>query len=126
MTDLVILAGGKGTRIKKLIGNIPKPLAKFNKIKFLDYLLNFYCKFNINNIFIIAGYKGNLIYNKYHGVTKNSVKINCIVEKYPIGTGGALKFIKKKLSNNFFVVNGDSIHDFDIFELFKIKKKICR
>ena len=42
--------GGKGTRIKKLIGNIPKPLAKFNKIKFLDYLLNFYCKFNINNI----------------------------------------------------------------------------
>lgn len=123
MTDLVILAGGKGTRIKKLIGNIPKPLAKFNKIKFLDYLLNFYCKFNINNIFIIAGYKGHLIYNKYHGITKNSVKINCIIEKYPMGTGGALKFIKKKLSNNFFVVNGDSLHDFDIFELFKIKRK---
>jgi len=123
MTDLVILAGGKGTRIKKLVGNIPKPLAEFNKIKFLDYLLNFYCKFNLNNIFIIAGYKGNMIYKKYNGVVKNSIKITCIVEKYPMGTGGALKFLKKKLSSNFFVVNGDSLHDFDIFELFKIKKK---
>ena len=43
--DLVILAGGKGTRIKKFLNNIPKPLYKFDNISFLQLLLNNYCKY---------------------------------------------------------------------------------
>ena len=121
--DLVILAGGKGTRLKKLIKNIPKPLAEFNKIKFLDYLLNFYCKFNLKNIYIIAGYKGAQIYKQYNNSERNFVKISCYIEKTPLGTGGGLRLIKNKLSKNFFVVNGDSLHHFDIFELIKLKSK---
>ena len=43
--DLVILAGGKGSRIKKYLKNFPKPMAKFNKIYFLQYLINIYSKY---------------------------------------------------------------------------------
>ena len=68
--DIVILAGGKGSRIKNLINSVPKPLAKIDgSKKFLDYLLNNICKYNINKIFILAGYKGWKIhkaYNKLH------------------------------------------------------------
>ena len=39
--DLVILAGGKGTRIKEFLGNKPKPMIKLNKIYFLQYLVNY-------------------------------------------------------------------------------------
>ena len=60
MYDLVILAGGKGTRIKKLLKNRCKLMAKFGLYNFLDYLLFTYSKFFFNKIFIIAGYKGHL------------------------------------------------------------------
>ena len=99
--DIVILAGGKGSRIKKLINNCPKPLARINKNKtFLDYLLNNICKYNINKIFILAGYKGNKIYKAYHGKNINLVPVKCIVEKKPLGTAGSLLQIKKKFQKN--------------------------
>ena len=123
--DIVILAGGKGSRIKKLINNCPKPLARINKNKtFLDYLLNNICKYNINKIFILAGYKGNKIYKVYHGKNINLVHVKCIVEKKPLGTAGSLLQIKKKISKKFMIINGDTIFDinFDEFKKNKIKK----
>ena len=123
--DIVILAGGKGSRIKKLINNCPKPLAGINKNKtFLDYLLNNICKYNINKIFILAGYKGNKIYKAYHGKNINLVPVKCIVEKKPLGTAGSLLQIKKKISKKFMIINGDTIFDinFDEFKNNKIKK----
>lgn len=123
--DIVILAGGKGSRIKKLINNCPKPLARINKNKtFLDYLLNNICKYNINKIFILAGYKGNKIYKAYHGKNINLVPVKCIVEKKPLGTAGSLLQIKKKISKKFMIINGDTIFDinFDEFKKNKIKK----
>ena len=123
--DIVILAGGKGSRIKKLINNCPKPLARINKNKtFLDYLLNNICKYNINKIFILAGYKGNKIYKAYHGKNINLVPVKCIVEKKPLGTAGSLLQIKKKISKKFMIINGDTIFDinFDEFKNNKIKK----
>lgn len=121
--DLIILAGGKGTRIKKLQNNKPKPLSIFNNINFLDYLINYYCKFNLSNIYIIAGHKGTQIYKKYNNTVRNFVSIKCIIENTPLGTGGGIYLLRKKISKIFFVVNGDSISNIDLFELLKKKKR---
>ena len=59
--DLVILAGGKGSRIKKFLKNKPKPMIKFNKKFFLDYLLKNLSKYSFNKIYILAGYKNEII-----------------------------------------------------------------
>ena len=56
--DVVILAGGKGSRIKKYLNDIPKPLLKINNLYFLDYLINNISKYYINKIYILAGFKG--------------------------------------------------------------------
>ena len=65
--DLVILAGGKGRRIKKYLKGMCKPLIKINGKPFLDYLLKKkISKFDIKNIIILAGYKGNQIFKKYN------------------------------------------------------------
>lgn len=62
--DLVILAGGTGSRLKNLTKNLPKPLIKINGIPFLQYLINFYSPHEFDNIYIIAGYKGEIIKKK--------------------------------------------------------------
>jgi len=52
-TSLVLLVGGRGTRIKSITKNIPKPLIKFKKFIFLDYLITNLCKFNLDKIYLM-------------------------------------------------------------------------
>ena len=117
--DLVILAGGKGTRIKEFLGNKPKPMIKFNNIYFLQYLVNHLSKFLFNNIYILAGYKYKIIFNNFHNKIFNLTKIKCLKEKKLMGTGGALLNLKKEKINDFILVNGDTIFDIDINDLIK-------
>ena len=56
MYDIVILAGGKGTRISKHLKGLPKPLVKINNIHFLDYIVFMISKFFFSNIYIISGF----------------------------------------------------------------------
>ena len=64
--DLVILAGGKGSRIKQYLKDKPKPMMRFNKIHFLRYLINMYSKYPINNIYILCGFKHKIIFKNFH------------------------------------------------------------
>ena len=109
--DLVILAGGKGSRIKHLNRHNPKPMVRIDNKIFLQLLINHYAKFNFKNIFILAGYKGKLIKKKFHGKIQNFTKIHCIIEKKPLDTGGALFSLKKKIDKDFILINGDTFFD---------------
>ena len=79
--DLVILVGGHGTRILKYTKNLPKPLIKINNREFLSYIINHYSKYCFENIYLLAGYKGNLIKKIYHNKLFNLIKIKCVLEK---------------------------------------------
>ncbi|RPG53585.1 MAG: hypothetical protein CBE48_001060 [Flavobacteriales bacterium TMED288] len=94
--DLVILCGGKGTRLKSLTKNTPKPLLKINKIPFLDYLLNFYQRYYFKKIYLLAGYKAKEIKKKYQNKKFNLIDVEVVVEKKLMGTGGSLLQLKKK------------------------------
>ncbi len=63
--DLVILAGGKGKRIKHLLGKYPKPKIKFNSKHFIQYILNNTSKYNFKRIIILCGYRYNFFFRKY-------------------------------------------------------------
>ncbi len=106
--DLVILAGGKGKRIKKLNPIKPKPLIKIENKIFLDLVINYYSKFNFENIFILAGYRGFLIKKAFQNKIKNFTNIKCIIEKSPKDTGGALFQLKNKIEKDFILINGDT------------------
>ncbi len=116
--DLVILAGGQGTRIKKFLKGIPKPLYKFNNVPFLQLLINHYAKYPFENIYIMCGYKADKIYKTFHNQIINFVKIKCFIEKKPLGTGGALNILKKIIKNDFFLVNGDSFFNVRLNKFF--------
>ena len=123
--DLVILVGGKGLRVKKYTKKIPKPMLPINKKPFLDYLIKEYAKYNFENIFLLAGYKGHKIFNRYNNKIINLTKIKCIVEKRELDTYGALNNAKIFLKNDFILVNGDSFLKFSINKLINKKYKKC-
>jgi len=107
--DVVILAGGKGKRLRPITKNkVPKPLVEINGIPFLDYLLNYLSKFKIYRIFILCGYKGTQISERYNNKKINNKLIICKIENKLMGTGGALNLIKEKVSRKFLLVNGDT------------------
>ena len=111
--DLVILCGGRGSRLKELTRNIPKPLIKICRRPFLDHLVSYYKKYNIENVYFLAGYRGNIIKRKYDGKIQNCINFKVVVEKQPLGTGGALSLVKKKIKNDFLLINGDSFVNFN-------------
>lgn len=124
-TDVLILAGGRGSRIKTITDKIPKPLIKFNNRPLLDFILQHVSKYNFNKIFILAGYKSKKIFKRYHNKFYNFIKINCFNEKKRLGTWGAIYKIKNKIKKKFIVVNGDTIFNSKLekFLRFNLKKE---
>jgi D-glycero-D-manno-heptose 1,7-bisphosphate phosphatase len=121
--DLVILAGGKGSRIKKLLGKYPKPMLKFNKKHFIQYILNNKSKYNFKRIIILCGFRSDIFFKKFHKKKINFSEIICIKEKKLLGTGGALANLKKLKVKDFILTNGDTIFDIDVDLLVSSLKK---
>ena len=123
--DLIILAGGKGTRIKKYLKGCPKPMLKFNKKYFLTYILNLTSKYDFNKIYILTGYRSKIIFKNFHNKSFNFIKVKCLKENDEMGTAGALSLLKGKV-NDFVLLNGDTLFDIDYLKLINSleKKKI--
>ena len=82
--DLVILAGGKGTRIKRLLTDKPKPMAKFNGKYFIEYIIQNLSRYNFENIYILTGYKSKIIFKNFNNKKYNFTNITCLKEKEPM------------------------------------------
>ncbi len=113
--QIIILAGGKGTRIKPLLGDKPKILAPINKEPFIKWLILWINSWGIkiNNQIILATCIGHEEIESY--CQKNNLPIRCISEKKPLGTFGAVaNVISSTYSENYIILNGDSIFKADI------------
>ena len=120
----IILAGGRGKRLKPVTDYVPKPLIPLDNIPIIEWQIRYLKKFGIKDIIICTGYKTEQIENYLHVKNNLGVKIQFSKEKVPLGTGGAIKqashFINEK---SFIVVNGDIITNIDIK---KLKQKLRR
>lgn len=116
----IILAGGRGKRLRPITDYVPKPLVPLKNIPIIEWQIKYLKKFGIDEIIICTGYKQETIENHLN-VKKIGMKINFSVEKSPLGTGGAIKKAGKMINEkSFFVINGDTITNID---LNKLKKK---
>ena len=117
----IILAGGRGKRLKQITDYVPKSLIPLNNIPIIEWQIRYLKKFGIKNFIICTGYKTEQIEN-FLKIKKNlGVNIKFSKEKSPLGTGGAIKkagnLIKEK---SFLVMNGDVITDINL-QLLKSK-----
>ena len=121
----IILAGGRGERLRPLTDNIPKPLVPIADKPFLEYLINFLKNQGITDIVLATGYKSDLIKNYFKNGKNLGIEIIYSKEEFPLGTAGSVKkaenFIKKE---DFLVLNGDSFVDINIKLMMDFHKKM--
>ena len=121
----IILAGGRGKRLRPITDYVPKPLIPIKNIPIIEWQIKYLKKFGISEVIICSGYKTEMIEN-YLNNKKLGVKIIFSVETKPLGTGGAIKkagkIIKEK---SFLVINGDVITNIDLKKLLKKENTIA-
>ena len=121
----VILAGGRGKRLRPITDYVPKPLIPIKNIPIIEWQIKYLKKFGISEVIICSGYKTEMIEN-YLNNKKLGVKIIFSVETKPLGTGGAIKKAGKKIKDNsFLVINGDVITNIDLKKLLKKENSIA-
>jgi NDP-sugar pyrophosphorylase family protein len=124
--EAIILAGGRGIRLRPITDFIPKPLIPLNNIPIIEWQIQYLKKFGIRNITICSGYKSEMIENFLAVKNNLGIKINFSNEQTPLGTAGAIKkaggMIKGK---SFFVLNGDVITNIDLIKLRKKTNSIA-
>ena len=121
----VIMAGGKGTRIASIAGDIPKPMIPICNKPVLQREIECLRDQGFKDIILTVGYKAEAIIDYFKDGGAFGVNIDYYVEREPLGNAGALFKIKDKLTDDFLLLNADSLFnvDFNRFVSYHFKKK---
>ena len=116
----IILAGGRGKRLRPITDKIPKPLIPINNKPLIERTIQYLKKYGITEIIISSGYKSNLIEKFLRKKENFGCNIIFSIEKTPLGTGGAIKKALKFVDEESFVVlNGDIVTNIDLKKILK-------
>jgi len=118
----VILAGGKGARLRPYTVTIPKPLVPVGDLPILEIVIRQLKYYKINEIIVSIGHSAELIEAYFKDGKKWGVKIRYVREDQPLGTAGAIKKISF-LDDNFIVMNGDVLTNINYNKLFNFHLK---
>lgn len=110
--DLVIIAGGKGTRLG--IKDMPKPMVEIGGKPLLEHQINLARQYAIRNIYILSGHLSEVIADYFGNGRKFGVNITHVIENSPLGTAGAVRQLKNRLNERFMVFYGDVFLDIDL------------
>jgi len=114
---MIIMAGGKGTRLQPQTLNCPKPLLPLNGKPILEHIISRAKADGFNHFILAIHYLGQMIEDHFGSGEKLGVKIEYLREDTPLGTAGALSLLGFKPKESFIVTNGDVITDIDYAQL---------
>ena len=109
----VIMAGGKGTRIASVNSEVPKPMIPIMGKPILEYEIENLRQQGIKEFILTVGYLKDVIREYFGDGSRFGVSIDYITENEPLGTAGALYFLKGQVTEDFLLLNGDMIFDVD-------------
>lgn len=114
MNQAIILAGGKGTRLRARLGDLPKPLVDVCGVPLLERQIQLLKRYDFNQILILVGYQGERIVEFCHSRGNWGIDVKCIYDGVPLGTAGAVLNVFDYLDKEFLVVYGDTMLEIDI------------
>ncbi len=114
MKQLVILAGGMGTRLKARLGDLPKPMVPIAGKPLLEHHVELAKRHGFDDILIFACYRADLIERHFGDGSRWGVRIRTIVEREPLGTAGAVLAGYELLAGEFVVIYGDTMVNVDL------------
>ena len=120
----VILAGGKGTRLKPYTTVFPKPLMPIGDEPILEIVVKQLKSYGFNEIIMAVGHLSELIQVFFNDGNKYGLKIKYYREDKPLGTAGPLAQIKNELKDNFLMMNGDILTNLNFSELIEFHKRM--
>ncbi|WP_263808894.1 sugar phosphate nucleotidyltransferase [Salinibacter sp.] len=107
----VIMAGGKGTRLRPLTNVIPKPLVPVDDRPILEHIIDWFSEYGVTDLFISVGYKSDMIRQYVADNVALGINITFIEEDQPLGSIGSLALMREHLKETIVVSNCDILID---------------
>ncbi|MGL3111872.1 sugar phosphate nucleotidyltransferase [Bradyrhizobium sp. BR 1432] len=117
MIKALIMAGGKGTRLRPFTASFPKPLVPLGDLPVLELLLRQLKGAGVKEVLLSVNHLHHLIRAFCEDGSKFGLKIEYVLEDEPLGTAGSLAYALDKLSDDFIVANGDLLTNFNIAKM---------
>src|SRR2546426_7484120 len=115
--QVVILAGGLGTKLGAATRDTPKPLLEVAGTPFLDHVIWNFSRHGIRRVLLLTGYLAPAFETRYGDGRHHGIAIEYAVEPTPLGTGGALALAAPRLDETFLLANGDTLFDLNYLDL---------
>jgi NDP-sugar pyrophosphorylase family protein len=113
ITQAVVLAGGRGTRLGELTAETPKPLLDVGGRPFIEWVIDNLARQGVERVVLTVGYRAEA-FERWLAGYDGSVEVDLFAEDEPLGTGGALTLLLDQLDNRVLVLNGDTLFDADL------------
>jgi D-glycero-D-manno-heptose 1,7-bisphosphate phosphatase len=117
------MAGGRGKRIAEIAAHIPKPMIPLWDKPILEYQIDCLKRWDLTDIIIVTGHLGQVIRDYFRDGGNFGCAIDYFHEEEPLGTAGALFHILPSLGEDFLLLNGDTIFDFDFSRFIKFHRE---
>lgn len=117
------MSGGKGSRLRPLTCDIPKPMVPILNKPVMEYIIDLLKKNGINDIAVTLSYLPSVITEYFEDGKKWNVNIQYFIEETPLGTGGSVKNAEDFLDSTFVVISGDAFTDINIIDVLKYHKE---
>ena len=115
--QVVILAGGFGTRLSEETDLIPKPMVKIGDIPILHHIMNYYSEFGHTDFVIALGYKAEVIHDYFARVKNSHWNVNLVDTGLNTSTGGRIKKLESQLHDEFMLTYGDGLSNVNLHHL---------
>lgn len=119
---VIIMAGGKGMRLKPLTNVIPKALIPVHEKPVIEEIVDRFCEQGVKHFFVSINYKGKMIRDYFDERLAKKYRIEFFAEDEPMGTAGSLRLVTDRISGTFIVTNCDIIVDHDYAEILAFHK----
>lgn len=119
---IVIMAGGKGTRLRPLTNVLPKPLIPIGEQTMMEDIMDRFVECGCKDFYVSVNYKADFIRHYFDNFSKPQYHIEYFQEDKPLGTAGSLHLLKDRINSTFFVSNCDIIIDEDYSEILKFHR----
>ena len=115
--QVVILAGGFGTRLSEETDLIPKPMVRIGNIPILHHIMNYYAEFGHKEFIVALGYKAEVIREYFENIENSDWNINLVDTGLETSTGGRIKKLEDQLDHEFMLTYGDGLSNVNINNL---------
>ncbi len=119
---VVIMAGGKGTRLEPFTNVLPKPLLPVHEKPIIEHIIERFAELGCSNFYLTVNYKGKIL-KAYFEEMQQNYQVHFVEEYEPLGTAGSLRYLHEQFDQPFFLTNCDIIIKADYVSLYEFHQK---